>query len=237
MELFPEEGIRRVLCIAAHPDDNEYGVSTAAARWAARGIEVSYLLLTAGEAGMQRDPAETGPLRAQEQRRACEAVGVSDLTILDFPDGQLEASLTLRRAIARHIRRARPDAVVTMNWAEEVPWGLNMADHRVAGLATTDAVRDADNAWVFRELIDDEGLQPWGTTWLLVAGSDAPTHAVDVSGEPLERGIASLTAHEQYLADLSGHPEPRQLLTEITAGPGQELGVTHAMPFRAYRLR
>lgn len=237
MELFPEEGVRRVLCVVAHPDDNEYGISTAAAHWVDQGIEVSYLLLSSGEAGMRRDPAETGPLRAAEQRRACDAVGVGDLTILDYPDGRLEASLGLRRAIARQIRRVRPDVVVTMEWAEEVPWGLNMADHRVAGLAAADAVRDADNAWVFRDLLEVEGLHPWGTAWLLVAGSAQPTHAVDISGEPLERGIASLRAHEQYLADLPDHPEPREILTQLTAGPGQQLGVAHAMPFRAHRLR
>lgn len=237
MKLVPDDDFRRVLCVVAHPDDLEYGVSTAAARWVGRGIEVSYLLLTSGEAGMQRDPAETGPLRAQEQRRACEAVGVQDLAILDFPDGHLEPSLELRRAIARQIRRVRPDAVVTMTWAEEVPWGLSMADHRVAGLAAADAVRDADNRWVFRELAEDEGLEPWGTTWLLVSGAAEPTHAVDVSGEPLERGIASLEQHAEYLADLPDHPAPRELITGVTAEPGQALGVDSAMPFRAHRLR
>jgi len=45
----PEESFQRVLCVAAHPDDMEYGVSAAVARWTARGIEVAYLLLTRGE--------------------------------------------------------------------------------------------------------------------------------------------------------------------------------------------
>lgn len=237
MELLPDEDFRRVLCVVAHPDDLEYGVSAAVASWVARGVEVSYLLLTSGEAGMQRDPAETGPLRAQEQARACAEVGVTDLTILDHPDGHLEPSLELRRDITRHIRRVRPYAVVTMTWAHVVPWGLSMADHRVAGLAAADAVRDADNRWVFRELAEQEGLEPWGTTWLLVSGSDQPTHAVDVSGEPLERGIASLEQHREYLADLPGHPAPRELITGVTAEVGRELGVEAAEAFRAFRLR
>ena len=237
MELLPDEDFRRVLCVVAHPDDLEYGVSAAVASWVARGVEVSYLLLTSGEAGMRRDPAETGPLRAQEQARACAEVGVTDLTILDHPDGHLEPSLELRRDIARHTRRVRPDAVVTMTWADVVPWGLSMADHRVAGLAAADAVRDADNRWVFRELAEQEGLEPWGATWLLVSGSDEPTHAVDVSGEPLERGIASLEQHREYLADLPGHPAPRELITGVTAEAGRELGVEAAEAFRAFRLR
>src|SRR5699024_9474127 len=117
----------------------------------ALGIKVSYLLLTAGEAGMRsRPPAEVGPLRAEEQRAACTAVGVEDLTILDLPDGTVEATLQTRRHIARQIRTARPEVVVTQPWELHVGWGLNQADHRAAGLATVDAVRDADNPWVFR---------------------------------------------------------------------------------------
>ena len=95
---------------------------------------------------MQRPPAEAGPLRAAEQRNACAAVGVTDLEILDFPDGQLVYGLEIRKAIARVIRQQRPDVVVTTTWEVEPGWGLNQADHRVAGLATVDAVRDAELA-------------------------------------------------------------------------------------------
>src|SRR5699024_295846 len=71
---------QRVLVVVAHPDDPEYGLSAAVHTWTTAGVEVSYLLLTHGEAGIQgMDPAEVGPLRAEEQRRACECVGVSDL--------------------------------------------------------------------------------------------------------------------------------------------------------------
>src|SRR5437764_11223587 len=52
----PEESFQRVLCVVAHPDDMEYGTSAAVARWTARGIEVGYLLLTRGEAGMPNPP-------------------------------------------------------------------------------------------------------------------------------------------------------------------------------------
>src|SRR5215469_6650190 len=59
----PEESFQRVLCVVAHPDDMEYGTSAAVARWTARGIEVGYLLLTRGEAGMPNPPEETARLR------------------------------------------------------------------------------------------------------------------------------------------------------------------------------
>src|ERR687889_495641 len=57
---------------------------------------------------------------------------------------------------------------------------------------------------------------------------------IDVTGEALERGIASLEAHGQYLAGIPGHPPPRPMITGITALQGRAMGVGHAVPFRAF---
>jgi LmbE family N-acetylglucosaminyl deacetylase len=227
----------RVLCVVAHPDDIEYGTSAAVAAWTDRGVEVAYLLLTRGEAGMDSSPPErTGPLREREQIAASAAVGVNQVEFLDHQDGVLVYGLDLRRDIALAIRRFRPDAVVIGGWEVETPWGFNQADHRVAGLAALDAVRDAANRWVFPDQLAD-GLEPWSTRWLLIAGDPRPTHGVDVSGTPLDRGIAALEAHAEYLASLSGHPAPRDMLTEFAARSGKALGVAHAVLFRAVDLQ
>ncbi|MBA2954110.1 PIG-L family deacetylase [Nocardioides sp. MAH-18] len=231
---FPDDAFARVLCVVAHPDDVEYGTSSAVAAWTSRGVDVAYLLLTRGEAGMDASPpAQTAELRVREQIAASEAVGVSQVEFLDHPDGVLVYSLELRRDIARAIRRYRPDAVVVGSWDVVFVAGLNQADHRVAGLAAVDALRDAGNRWVFPELLD-EGLEPWSPRWLLVGGDDAPTHGVDVTGEALDRGIASLEAHGQYLAGIPGHPPPRMMITGITALSGRRMGVRHAVLFKAF---
>lgn len=231
---FPADAFERVLCVVAHPDDVEYGTSSAVAAWTSRGVDVAYLLLTRGEAGMDASPPErTAELRVGEQVAASACVGVSQVDFLTYPDGVLVYSLEMRRDIARTIRRHRPDAVVVGTWEVEFAAGLNQADHRVAGLATVDAVRDAGNRWVFPELLE-EGLEPWSPRWLLVAGDPAPSHGVDVTGEPLARGIASLEAHGEYLAGIPGHPPPRAMLTGVTALHGQRMGVAHAVLFRAF---
>lgn len=231
-----EEAVQRVLCVVAHPDDMEYGGSAAVAEWAAHGVEVSYLLLTAGEAGIRgREPAEVAPLRAAEQQRACEVAGVADLQILDLPDGLLQADLTTRAHIARHIRRVRPDVIMCTTWALETPWGLNHADHRAAGVATVDAIRDADNPWLFRGQLTSEGLTPWATTWLLVAGAE-PTHALPLSASAVEKGIASLAAHEEYLAALPEHPTPEDLVSGVCREGGASAGIEYALPVRTYRM-
>ena len=230
------ESIERVLVVVAHPDDAEYGTSAAVATWTTAGVDVAYLLLTAGEAGMQRPPEEAGPLRAGEQQAACDAVGVKRLTILDFPDGTLEYSLALREAIAREIRRFRPDVVVGGSGELVTSWGFDHADHRAAGVATIDAVRDADNRWVFPQLLRD-GLEPWGARWLFVVGSSQPTHHVAVTEDGRDRAVRSLEAHKAYLADLPWHPAPADLVDGILTGGGRAAGVPRAVVFGVHKLR
>lgn len=158
---------------------------------------------------------------------------MTQVDFLDHPDGVLVYGLDLRRDIARAIRRYRPDAVVSGSWEVEAPFGLDQADHRAGAMATLDAIRDAGNRWVFPELID-EGLQPWSVRWLLCSSPAKATHGVDVTGEPVERGIASLEAHAQYLAGIPGHPAPRVLITALTRLQGEAMGVEHAVLFRAW---
>src|SRR5699024_7794990 len=119
-----DSAFTRVLVVVAHPDDVEYGTSAAVSMWTERSIEVGYLLVTAGEAGMQRPPFEARKIRAAEQREACDIVGVKHLTILDFPDGLVEYGVELRKAIAREIRAFQPDVVVSSAGELQVAWGL-----------------------------------------------------------------------------------------------------------------
>jgi LmbE family N-acetylglucosaminyl deacetylase len=231
----PDAGWSRVLCIVAHPDDMEYGTSSAVAAWTRRGVEVAYLLLTAGEAGMAEPPDVVAPLRAAEQRNACAAVGVTDLRILGHPDGMLEYGLALRRDICRVVRQVRPDAVVTANFDVEAYGGFNQADHRAAGLAVVDGVRDAANPWVFRELAEG-GLAAWHTDALLVANPTQPTHAVAVDEDAVRAAVASLNSHEAYLRHVTGHPKPEEMIPEILRAGGAAAGTDYAAAFRYYGL-
>lgn len=230
----PHDSFSRVLCVAAHPDDLEYGVSAAVAAWTAAGVEVSYLLLTRGEGGIDTmEPTRTAEVRAAEQVAAASEVGVEVVEFLDHPDGLLEHTPALRRDIARVIRRHRPDAVVTGSWEVEFVAGLNHVDHRVCGLATLDAVRDAGNRWLFGELLE-EGLEPHAPRWLLSAGDPRPTHGVDVTGDPVEAGARSLDAHAEYLKALPWHPPGSELVPWVTGAAGPALGVENAVLFRAW---
>ena len=74
--------------------------------------------------------------------------------------------------------------------------------------------------------------------WYLVRElGDSATHGVDVTGEPLRRGVASLEAHAAYLAALPDHPAPADVIPALTATGGEALGVEHAVLFRAHELQ
>lgn len=176
------------------------------------------------------------PLRETEQRSACAQVGVEDLRHLDHPDGMLEHGLALRRDIARVIRQVRPDLVLTANFEVEAYGGLNQADHRVAGLAAVDACRDAANPWVFRELAEQEHLAPWSTRTLAVAGHPDPTHAKSVGQREVDAAVASLRAHEAYLAHVADHPVPEEFIPEILRQGGAAAGTEHAVVLRVHEL-
>lgn len=231
----PEDDIRSVLCIVAHPDDMEYGASAAVHAWTRAGVRVSYLLMTAGEAGMAEPPEVIAPLRAREQRAACDTVGVGELRILGHPDGMLEPGLDLRRDVARTIRDLRPDLVLTANFDLEAYGGLNQADHRANGLAVVDGVRDAANPWVFREL-GTAGLAPWSARALLIVGHEQPTHAKPVSAADVDAAVASLHCHAAYLEHVSGHPAPEDLIPPILRAGGEAAGTEHAVTFRVHDL-
>ncbi len=226
------EDWQRCLAVAAHPDDIEYGTASAIARWTAQGKHVTYLLATRGEAGIDGiHPDQAAPLREEEERAGAREVGVDVVEFLNHRDGVVENGLPLRRDIARAIRRHRPDIIVGGSYEIRMAARLtNQADHRAVGLATLDAARDAGNRWIFPELLD-EGLEPWGgTRFAAYAGSSTPSHGVDITGEPLRRGIASLAAHAEYTKGLGlGGPEPGPFLTWLAHQAGPAMGVEAAL--------
>lgn len=238
LKTFPDD-FESVLAIVAHPDDLEFGASSAIARWTDEGKTVRYVLVTSGEAGIDGlTPDECGPIREAEERASAAIVGVDSVEFLGYRDGVVEYGNDLRRDLARCIRVHRPDLVLTGNRHATWPGGVgfNMADHRHVGLAVLDASRDAANRWIFPELIA-EGHEPWGgVRRVALASSPLATHAVDITGY-LDRGIASLEAHARYMEGLGPEWPPAEFfLTSKALEAGLLLGVEHAVTFELVDL-
>ena len=110
------EQFQRYLFIGPHPDDIEIGAGATAAKLAAAGKEICFLVCTDGRFGLTNAPAGTTPealisIRQEEARRSARMLGVTDLRFLGFSDGGFYDERELVRAIAKVIGDFQPDVI------------------------------------------------------------------------------------------------------------------------------
>jgi LmbE family N-acetylglucosaminyl deacetylase len=205
----PDDGVRRVLVVTAHPDDVDFGSAGTVAAFTAAGVHVTYCVITNGEAGGSDRAiarADMAALRQDEQRAAAAVVGVSDVRFLGHLDGMVQATPELRRDISRVIREVRPERVLTQS--PDRNWDFIYAshpDHLAAGEAAVCAVYpDSRNPFAHPELLEAEGLEPWTVPelWLMGPGKQ-PGIAVDTT-TTVERKVAALLCHKSQIPDPDG---------------------------------
>ena len=241
-ELLPAlpEDWDRCMAIAAHPDDIEYGTAGAIARWTAQGKTVTYLLATRGEAGIDSlHPDQAAPLREEEERAGAREVGVDVVEFLDHTDGVVEYGLDLRRDIARAIRRHRPEVIVSGGYDDP-----DDRRHGQPGRPPGGRPGRARRGPRRGEPLDLPGAARRGPRAVgrralrrLRRRRHGPRHGVDVTGEPLQRGIASLAAHAEYTKGLGvAGPEPGPFLTWMATMSGRQMGVEAAVLFDMHPL-
>ncbi|MCZ2150174.1 MAG: PIG-L family deacetylase [Bryobacterales bacterium] len=111
----------KLLAVLAHPDDESLGFGGTLAKYAAENIETYLVTATRGErgrfgaAGKSANIEEVGRVREMELRAAAAVLGIREVSVLGYPDGGVDQvdSRTAIPDILRHIRRIRPDVVVT----------------------------------------------------------------------------------------------------------------------------
>ena len=150
----------RILGVLAHPDDESLGFGGTFAKYASEGIETYLVTATRGERGrigpqgQRGDPVEVGKIREAELREAAAVLGIREVSVLNFPDGAVDSVSpgTAIGAIVQHIRRIRPDVVVT--FGPEGAYGH--PDHIAISQFTTAAVISAADC----DYTMDNGLHP-----------------------------------------------------------------------------
>jgi LmbE family N-acetylglucosaminyl deacetylase len=225
--------LRRILCISAHPDDNEFTVGGSVARWAREGREVAFCLVTTGGAGVnQHTPSNEGliPVREKETRAAAKILGVKELMLLGYVDGTLEPTLGMRLDLTRVIRRFRPDIVVCSDptvrfYGNEY---LNHPDHRAVADAALDAVfPSSETSAIFPELLA-EGLAPHKVKQVFIVGALEPDAFVDIAAT-LGTKCRALKAHRSQV----GKGEwVDQLLKSWALRDGKRGGLRYAEGFK-----
>jgi LmbE family N-acetylglucosaminyl deacetylase len=224
-----EEPLDRVMVIAAHPDDPEFGCGGTIGKWAAAGKKITYVLLTSGDKGTHDPhvhPAELIEVREREQRAAAAELGVETVIFLRHPDLMLENTMALRRQLAGVIREYRPHILLAID-----PWRHYQLhpDHRAAGFAALDALYAARECHVFPEQLVGE-IEPWRVREAYLFWTEHPDHYEDITDYVAQR-VASLRHHASQIRN----PEKlEERIREGTAKVGEAAGFAHAEALKKF---
>jgi LmbE family N-acetylglucosaminyl deacetylase len=214
-----------VLVVAAHPDDEVLGCGGAMARHRQAGDRVAVLILADGITSRGGGDAEA---RIGERRQAAQdanaILGVTDVTLLSYPDNRMDAValLDVAQEIERVMARCRPTVVYTHHAGD-----VNV-DHTRTHEAVLAACRPQPGQTVRRLLFFET---PSSTEWRPPGSAAifAPNWFVDIGGT-LE---AKLKAVAAYHAELREFPHPRSLaaIEHLARWRGASAGLAAAEAF------
>ncbi|MCC6147714.1 MAG: PIG-L family deacetylase [Anaerolineaceae bacterium] len=112
-----------LMCVVAHPDDESLGIGFTLAKYAAEGVYTSVVMATRGERGWKGKPTDypgpeaLGRIREAELLTSAKILGVNEIKFLDYMDGEVDRvePLEISGKIAQHIRRLRPQVLITFD--------------------------------------------------------------------------------------------------------------------------
>lgn len=229
---------QRVMAIAAHPDDIEFGSVGTIARWVKAGATAAYVLVTSGDVGIAEPgmtKAKAAEIREAETLAAARLVGVDDVTFLREPDGMVINTLELRKRLVRQIRRFRPEVIIAMDpTVMYTPLGgINHPDHRAVGEATMDAIFPAcSQPNLFQEL-EEEGFFACRVRKVYISSRGEGDTFVDISST-IDLKIQALQTHVSQVGAMEGL---EQRIRQFAARNGAGKEMAYAEVFRVLTLQ
>jgi len=229
------------MVVMAHPDDPDFGAGGSVARFADKGAEVTYVVITDGRQGGEDPKVKDSDLiatRQREQRAAARVLGVKNVEFLGYKDGHLEPDLKVRRDIVRMIRKHKPDLVITQfpGRVLDFPIGGSHPDHLAAGEATLAAVYpDSRNPRAFRSMLD-EGLEPHRVKEVWIPFWTRGDYFIDITST-LDKKIDALRKHKSQphvKADKDGNFE--KFMRRRHRDIGKKGGVKYAESFKRIKI-
>ena len=222
--------MKRVLVVAAHPDDETYGAGGTIARHVDEGDSVAVLFMTDG-VGARHDESE---LQKQAGRTACEALGVMDVRFADLPDQRLDSLplIDVIIPISAVVDELAPTVIYTHHKGDA------NQDHRRVFEAVLVAARPVPGASV-AELYSFEVSS--STEWGPVSMSDwafLPTVFVDIEryqDQKRKAVDAYRGTHENEVKPFP-HPRSQEAVDACDTTRGVSVGVAAAEAFAAVRI-
>ena len=224
------ESNRRVMVVVAHPDDAEFGCGGSVAKWVKEGKEVTYVILTNGDKGSgdrSMTSERLAKIREEEQLNAARTLGVERVRFLGYPDGELEDTREVRRAVTAEIRRWRPERLVIQNPFRTLNLYASHRDHRIAGGVALDCVYPlARDHLSFPELLA-QGLEPHKVREVYLMWWENPEGVVDIT-DTMDLKLKALACHASQMDDFAA-VEAR--VRERAAEAGKPKGFAYAETF------
>ncbi len=129
------EDYERYLFLGPHPDDIEIGAGATAAKLAAAGKQVTFLICLDGRYGLDHAPAGTTPeeliaVRQDEARASARMLGVEDVRFLGLSDGGFYDPDELLRSAAKVVGEVKPQVIFA---PDPDPASECHVDHRRVG--------------------------------------------------------------------------------------------------------
>lgn len=222
---------RKILIVAAHPDDEVLGCGGSIARFIKEGYEAYTLILgegiTSRDAGRDRKRREKELIWLKEQaHKANKQIGVKEVFFYDFPDNRFDevALLSVVKAIEKINRQVGPEVIYTHHRND-----LNI-DHRITYDAVLTACRPFGSTAV-KEIYSFEikSSSEWGYPYRF-----NPNYFIDITHTIGKK----LSALKYYRSELREYPHPRSVqgVKLNTAYWGMRVGVKYAEAFEAIRV-
>jgi len=223
--------MKRILVIAAHPDDEVLGCGGTIAKLIKQGFETYTLIL--GEGITSRDDKRSKEKRCREitnlkehAKKANTILGVKKVFYHDFPDNRFDtvSFLDIVKVIEKIKNKIKPNIVFT-HYEKD----LNI-DHQITYKAVITATRPVREETV-REVYSFE--IPSSTEWSYPL-SFSPNVFYDIS----ETIDVKLRALEEYKTELREYPHPRSLdgVKLIAKDWGMKVGLNYAEAFKCVRI-
>ena len=138
----------------------------------------------------------------QEQTDAGRVLGLKSIEFLDFPDGYLEPTISLRREIVRVIRKHRPHILITNNPTRDLTHSNHIGhpDHFAAGEAALSAVFPSARDHLWDESLLTQGLDSWKVheVWVMMFG-EGGSHWNPLEEQDIEKAIGAIKSHVSQL--------------------------------------
>lgn len=219
--------MKKVLVIAAHPDDEVLGVGGTIAKLSAEGIECHLLIVTDGSSSQYRDSDHLHEIieaKKLETKGNADLLGFKSIHYGELPDMKLDKTphIAINHVIEKVIDEVQPDTVFTHFWGD-----VNR-DHQEVFKSTLVAVRPVMGQ-VVKELYCYR--VPSSTEWTPNKADTMfmPNYFVDIEKYAEQK----YKAFACYATELRDYPHPRsvQYLRETDKAAGLRVGLFAAEEF------